>query len=225
LNLAVRRRPLAVATLLALSACRAPESPPPVEVTSGAQAEPADVESPAESREEPGFLAVGGVYLLRGVTFLFWDVPVFVLYRVPKFVVWDAPSALVESLRSDRGRIESAIADLSKRQDLGLEEERERFTILEDATGLSFTDRAEWIRWWSENRDRPRNRWREDWIDDAFRLLESDDYWDRTVGADRLRRASRIDPGYDAKAAATERASNSAAWRRWWERERSASAR
>ncbi|MBI1849227.1 MAG: hypothetical protein HYR85_02675 [Planctomycetes bacterium] len=206
---------------VALAGCRNPQRTPDVQVL--APDEMPDRENGESDRARSsggsGIAAIAGVYVLEGVTFLFWDVPVFVLYRVPKLVLWDGPTALVQSLRSNRGRIDAAITELRDRPMSSIEGEREIFSRLESLTGLVFTDRDEWIAWWNESRDRPPDTWRSGFVENALSLLSNDDYWARLVGADRLRRISGIDPGYDAKATEAERSRAADVWRNWWRRE------
>ena len=202
--------------------CRGPRATPDVEVLAPGEEEVRQTPEPSRAPQSThaGIVAIAGLYAVEGATFLFWDVPVFVLYRVPKLVFWDGPAALVDSLRTDRGRIDAAIEKLRDPSGLSIEREREIFSELERLTGLAFADRSDWIAWWGDNKERPRSTWRAGFVENAFVLLASDDYWPRLVGADRLRRVSGIDPGYDAKASAIERQAAAEAWQKWWNCER-----
>ncbi len=207
--------------VLGASACRSPEPEPAVVVLHPAEVPEASrtgqTEEPPESR--PSLVAVAGGYALKGAAFLFWDAPVFVLYRVPKWVLWDAPSALVASLTSRKSRIGSRIRDLEEGGSLGVEDERRLFSVLEELTGLVFTERADWIAWWTENQDRPRSEWRRAYVETALRLLESEDYWERASAAARLRWVSGIDSGYDPKSPPSERRAAAEPWLAWWQSE------
>ncbi|MDQ7778139.1 MAG: HEAT repeat domain-containing protein [Planctomycetota bacterium] len=85
----------------------------------------------------------------------------------PAYAAWAPQLPLLAQSRSPVA-VEFLVSQLSA-ADRGLKNDIKR--ALESLTGRSFTDDADWLKWWAENSQRPRERWLEDSIVETRRRL------------------------------------------------------
>ena len=150
-----------------------------------------------------------------GAEFVFWEVPKFILWTVPKAVLYDWPRGVAHSFRDTRGKVAALVASLEE-NDLSTEEQIARSEELQSLTGLPIHSSERWVDWWHEEGEAPVHQWRENYVTDAIRRLESDDYFSRATAIEDLRLMYGTDLGYDPKALPAGREEGAAKWKAYF---------